>query len=234
MNSLYNKILFGVIFSSFFISCEDDSTEGVTRITYYPEIILEGDEQMAISVGTAYVEPGYEATENGVDITSSVEVKNQVNSSVPGAYTVSYSAKNVDGFSKTVIREVYVYEGALSTVDISGTYISNTILKTSTGGSSTAYSGGTVVINKITDGLFNVSCLIGGWYEVRYPGNTMAAPGVIAVQSDNSIANYGGTQLDWQDPVTDGGNSYYDPVSGHVHINSIYAGYLFVCDMAKK
>jgi hypothetical protein len=211
-----------------FASC-DKSTQDTSKITYFVEFKIQGDEIMLLEKGSTYNEPGVIATEGDDDISESIETIGTIDSSTPGLYILEYRAKNVDGFASSTTRSVIVYEGTLSATDISGTYTSATTLNTG----SQQYSGGTVTISKVTDGIFNVSCLLGSWYLVRYPGYNMAAPGIIQLSTDNTIVNYGGTQQYWQDEVTDGGGSYYDPSTGHVHLNSSYAGYTFICDMSK-
>lgn len=100
---------------------------------------------------------------------------------------------------------------------------------------STTFSGGTVVITKVTDGVFRVSCTLGGWYAKRYPevGDAMKAPGIILLKADNTIVNCGGIQQYWEDKSSDAGGSYYDPATQHVHLNTAYTIHTFICDMSK-
>ena len=40
-----------------FSSCTDDSTEGFTRITYYPELSLEGEKTLYVDKGATFTDP---------------------------------------------------------------------------------------------------------------------------------------------------------------------------------
>ena len=48
-------------------SCEKTS-QGLTRITYYPVISLQGDNPYVVQLGGTYTEPGYSASLNGEEI----------------------------------------------------------------------------------------------------------------------------------------------------------------------
>lgn len=61
----------------------------------------EGDEKIVIEKGQPYVEPGYYAEMNGEDITSSVQIKGNVDVNTPGIYNLVYAAYNEDDFAKT-------------------------------------------------------------------------------------------------------------------------------------
>ena len=55
-NFLYSMIL--MLATIFVTSCKDDSTEGLTRITYYPSITLLDGNVTVVNVGETYAEPG--------------------------------------------------------------------------------------------------------------------------------------------------------------------------------
>ena len=59
-------------------SCEKKASEGLTRVTYYPELQLKGDNPYVIQLGGSYTEPGYVATLNGEDITGTVTTSSNV------------------------------------------------------------------------------------------------------------------------------------------------------------
>ena len=88
-------------------SCED-SVKDLSKVTYFAELNLKGDDFVKLSLGETYTEPGYEATENGEDISEKVKVTGSVDSSTPGFYNLVYSVANVDGFSVTKTRQVMV------------------------------------------------------------------------------------------------------------------------------
>ena len=107
-NFLYSMIL--MLATMFVTSCEDDSTEGLTFITYYPTLTLEGESFVVAEKGTAYQDPGYSATLQGEDVTDQVEVTSNVNMNQSGLYSVTYSITNADGFAKTASRQVLVVD----------------------------------------------------------------------------------------------------------------------------
>lgn len=76
---------------------------------YGPEIILEGGEQVTISCGTIYSEPGYAATDNADgDLTDAVAVEGEVLWYQPGTYQVVYTVADAFGNVTQKIRTVEV------------------------------------------------------------------------------------------------------------------------------
>lgn len=75
-----------------------------------PEIILDGDNPLTHEKGTAYVEPGYTATDNyDGNITANVtEDQGNFDPNTAGTYTLSYSVSDSSGNSTTVKRTVNV------------------------------------------------------------------------------------------------------------------------------
>jgi hypothetical protein len=106
---------------AFLYGCDEESTEGVSKITYYAEITLTGDQWNSIPQGGTWAEPGVKATEEGAEI----EVKtggDVVNPNVPGVYTVEYTAVNRDGFPATEYRYVGVISPDVVGTDLTGKY----------------------------------------------------------------------------------------------------------------
>ena len=142
------------------VSCEK-TTEGLTGITYYPVITLNGDAEV-IYVGETYAEPGFQAVMNGEDITEQVVVTNNINNTVPGVYSVTYTAANELGFSASESRTVYVvaesgianlYYGEMWTAK--GSYL----------------TGGVHEITDNGDGTYTMDDIMGGYYcWYTYPG----------------------------------------------------------------
>jgi hypothetical protein len=94
---------------------------GQSRVTFFVDLKLNGPEYLSIVKDGTFTDPGATATENGQPVT--VTVGNELNKSVPGFYRVSYSASNVDGFSKTVYRNVFVLPAPEAAgTDLSGSY----------------------------------------------------------------------------------------------------------------
>jgi hypothetical protein len=76
-----------------------------------PVIILLGDANATIGMGTVWTEPGYAATdaEDG-DLTTSVQTSGVVDVNASGTYAVTYSVTDSSGNSATVTRTVTVME----------------------------------------------------------------------------------------------------------------------------
>lgn len=160
MNKFINKII-PVILLVLLISCEqEDSTEGVSRITYYNEIELIGDANYVVNVGDAYVEPGAIATENDVDVSENIVITGNVDTSKAGYNVVNYAIKNVDGFEKQITRNVFVLPTDRSTSEIYvGTY---------TGVVSTGTHPDATTISYLGNGLYYASDFIGGRYNIGF------------------------------------------------------------------
>ena len=107
MKKIFYYILMGAFLLGTATSCED-SVKDLSKVTYFAELNLKGDDFVKLSLGETYTEPGYEATENGEDISEKVKVTGSVDSSTPGFYNLVYSVANVDGFSVTKTRQVMV------------------------------------------------------------------------------------------------------------------------------
>lgn len=118
------KIILTIIFTiGFLYSCESDSTSNVSKVTYYPQIELNGDALIVLTQGNTYTEQGGKALEGETEI--DLEISGTVNTSVPNVYKVTYSAVNVDGFSATKTRTIVVLSSAPSTINLEGTFARN-------------------------------------------------------------------------------------------------------------
>jgi len=131
--------LFMLVVMSMGCKRELDS-EGVSRITYFPELKMSGDLVETVIVGTTYTEPGVKAYENGKEIT--VTITGSVDSQTPGAYVLTYTATNKDGYSASMSRMVGVITSEAATDDLSGSYQRN------------AGAQGVAVWTKIKDGVY--------------------------------------------------------------------------------
>ena len=77
--------------------------------TIAPVITLTGGSTVTINRGNAYVEPGYRAVDNvDGDITSKVVVSGSVDTSIIGAYRLTYSATDMAGNTGTATRTINV------------------------------------------------------------------------------------------------------------------------------
>ncbi len=103
------------------INCERNlTTEGISRVTTFAVITMNGNNPMFINVGDDYDEPGA-TTSTGDPVT----ISGSVDASTPGVYTVYYSATNKDGFSASVTRTVYVSNKGDFVNSIEGLYTSD-------------------------------------------------------------------------------------------------------------
>ncbi|MBR5255398.1 MAG: DUF5011 domain-containing protein [Bacteroidales bacterium] len=136
-------------------------TTGLIDVTYYATIELAGDNPYVVQLGSSYAEPGFTATLNGEDISGQVTVDSNVDTSSPGIYSVTYTAVNADGFSSSVVRDVYV----LNPGGIDNVYMSHARM------GSRDYNNLPIVISKVSDGVYELEDLCGGFYCYgRYPG----------------------------------------------------------------
>ncbi len=221
------NILLGLLIIVGVTSCEKEY-EDVARITYFPDIVITGSEDVFIAAGGSYADEGAKAFENEVEI--EVKSSSNVNTDKVGAYTVGYSAENSDGFSKTVSRNVYVYDPSTSSVDHSGTYTANVVRN---GGESYTENKVTLTAVPGVGGVYLISDWIAGFYAVgRGYGSGYAFPGVIQIKGNNEVIEVSMTNA-WGDPF-DSVVGTYDPATGKINYSAKWIGrYDFVVDMTK-
>ena len=203
------------------ISCDKDS-EDLSRITYYVEIALEGESSVAIALGEQYAEPGYTAMEGENDVTESVEITSDLDNTQVGVYEVNYLATNQDGFSSSTSRTVVVYDPAAPEVDLSGTY-NTSVVRTESDGSNPRPRSSSIEITKVGNGVFYVNCLLGYYYAAGY-GPAYAMTGYISLNADNTFSLITSHVQGWGDGLEAFQNAKYDPETGELYWESIYAG----------
>jgi hypothetical protein len=177
-------------------NCEDKESEGVSRVTQYATITLNGDDPMFVKAGTPYEELGAVAKEGDTDVEVNIDYSGTYFNGTVGSidtdqadiYQVTYSAVNKDGFPGSHVRTVVVAgEGDLVN-SLEGLYTS-TVVRTPGGGPADAdYTDREwVVINKVDDNTYQISDAIGGYYDFgRAYGPGYAAPATFTV---NDIAS---------------------------------------------
>lgn len=211
-------------------SCTKETTLGLTSLTFYPDITMNGEPLLFIAQGEDYVDAGATATENGEPI--EVETSSDVDTSTPGSYSVGYKATNTDGFSKTVSRSIVVYDGNLSNVDLSGDYTANVDRN-----GTESYSGNTVTLTPTgVSGVYYMSDWIAGFYadaNGRGYGANYAFSGVIQINGNNEVVELEMTNP-WGDPF-DSVVGTYDPATGIIKYDAgwLEGTYVFVVDMSK-
>ncbi|HQL94640.1 MAG TPA: DUF5011 domain-containing protein [Candidatus Hydrogenedentes bacterium] len=86
-----------------------------------PMISLLGPSTMTLTLGTAYTEPGYSASDTCAgDLTGGVSVTGTVNSNALGTYVLTYSVSDGEGNSAETTRTVTVILGAAPEITILG------------------------------------------------------------------------------------------------------------------
>lgn len=227
-NKLNNKILILLVAFIAVIglsSCED-TTGGVTEITYYPILTVLGDAAIFVEIGSTYVDAGCTAELKGQDVTDQVITTSNVDTEVGGMYFVSYtSGENEDGFSATGSRVVYV-------VDVTPSIITNGYHTTAVGTQRTWFSSGAVVlfsgfdvlILQTAPGIFYISDFIGGYYDQHVGnGSNYAMEGTFELNADNTITPLSSLVPAWGDSMDDITSSSVDPVSGQITYTIEYA-----------
>lgn len=161
MKKVLYSAIFGVMLALSFTSCDEETSAGLTGITYYPVLELKGGD-VVINLGEDYNDPGVVATLNGVDVSDKVKVDaSEIDNSETGLYHVYYSVVNEDGFESSESRNVYV---------INGDSMENIYLCESQYGSRHYYNL-PIMIYDNGDGTFEAEDILGGFYCLgRYPG----------------------------------------------------------------
>ena len=188
-----------------FASC-DKETEGVTGITIYPVLELEGESTLIVDKGTPFEEPGYTATLDGEDVSDQVVVNSDVDTNTSGIYSVSYTITNSDGFSKNASRTVVVLDPS---DDVEGVYTVDAESYRNYKGTITNYGASfdILVINK--GDYYYVDDLMGGWYCQRAGyGSKYAMEGYIAIADDGSIELLDSSVAGWGDSADDFEGTY--------------------------
>lgn len=189
-------------------SCGDKDSEGLTRITYYPTISLEGDASMVIQKGSTYEEPGYASYLNGEDVTDKVTVSSNVDTNKSGVYTITYNTmKNDDGYGASASRTVIVLD---LNDPIEGFYLTSASSFREYNGGQVAYGNEyeTLVINN-GDGTYNFEDLLGGWYAQRAGyGSNYAMTGNVAIAADGTMTLVDSYIAGWGDGLVDFSGNY--------------------------
>jgi hypothetical protein len=188
--------LFIILLALVLTSCENDPGIEPSKETFLPKIALKGSANVSLPCGTtSYTDPGVEASENGVAVTPVVTISpryfgsNQINSA--DVYDISYVATNVDNIPGAVTRTVFIPPCNGDMVNnIEGLYTSSIVRTRADGSAAGSYTSlKYVLIKKSGDNVYQISDVIGGWYELgRALGVAYAAPGA-SVTANNIAAN---------------------------------------------
>lgn len=107
------------------VQCEpwDESAE-VSHVSYLPEFKLIGGEFLSYQVNEldTFVDPGFEATSNGVKVSVLHSSDTVVKVDEVGLYAIGYYAENSDGLGTTKYRYVSITHNNVSKNDLTGKY----------------------------------------------------------------------------------------------------------------
>lgn len=212
---------------AFTTGCKKDlSSEGVSKLSI--KITLKGSTLITIPRGGTYTEPGYTAEDGNTkaDVTTEVKIDGTVDTQTTGYYEITYSAVNSDGIPISALRKVIIYDPAAPKTDITGNYLGKVTRNTST---NNLFNGLSVSISKLAPGFFEVTDLLGGYYDQgRVYGSAYAMGGYIQLNTDNSITLVSSYMPGFGDSLSSLTNGKYDPATKIVSWNAGYAGYKFV------
>lgn len=192
-------------------SCDKD-TEGLSRITTYAVLEMNGESFMKVNVGGSFNDPGCVATMGGEDVTDQIQVNSNVDTSKPGFYNVNYVVYNDDGFPASASRTVMVVDPN----NFAGVYLGESEF------GSRHYYDAPINITKRADGTFLIDDLAGGFYCYgRYPGYEPTydfhLEAILQLNADNTIEVLAQGGWYWGDPMEDVSGSY-DPATGTIKL----------------
>jgi len=177
-----------------FSSCKKDLTsEGVSKVTHYPNFTVSGDAEVYVQLGSSYTDPGAVALAGTANLPVTTVVTgvyssysgSTVDATKANKYNVTYSAVNSDGFAGNAYRTVYVYKTGDLVNSIEGLYTSTVVRS---GVVSAQYANMEfVMIWKTGANTYAISDGIGGYYDIGrgYGPKYMATGGTITA---NDIA----------------------------------------------
>lgn len=214
------NILYAMLFAMATLtltSCNDKDSEGLSRILYYPVLTMNGDAFMKVEVGGNFNDPGCTATVGTEDISSSIVTTSDVNTSKPGFYTVSYAAKNDEGYTATAKRTVMVKDSK----NFASTYLAECFYS-----EARHYYNTPIYITSLGGDLYEIDDIIGGYqfngvnpgFEPRYDFHLEAK---IKLHADNTITVEEMGKFYFTTVVTlqDG---KYDPETGTIVLKLLY------------
>lgn len=200
--------------------CSKDS-ENNSFVTLLPTVELKGEPVVTLSVGDSYTDAGADVAINGEPRTDFV-VDGSVNTSEPGLYPITYSMMNVDGYSASATRLVYVSDPTFQTQ----WFVPVSIARDG----KLFYTDVMLMFEKLDDTHIYCEDLMGGFYcYARGIGPDAAAEAIITISDPDSdgwaeIEEYqGGDVVYWGDAI-DGISGKINVKTGILHWHTSYAG----------
>jgi BT_2262-like, C-terminal domain/Bacterial surface protein, Ig-like domain len=173
-------------------ACQDPESKGVSRITYYPVITINGNANQLLHVGDSYSETGAVAKEGDQEIDVTIlyhgtymqGAVSSINTAIEDIYVADYTAINKDGFPGTQSRTVAVMGQGDLVNNIEGWYTS-TVVRDVGGGGPQYTDMGYVIIAKTGPNTYRISDGTGGYYDLgRGYGLDYAATGATLTAND--------------------------------------------------
>lgn len=188
------KVILSLLFlCTVLVSCESDTTGGVSRVTGYPTFTVLGDDVIYVQKGTTYTDPGVIVTENGIEIPFQTTISGSyrggtsIDTNVVDIYSVLYSAVNQDGFAGSASRTVIVYENSDLISSIAGLYKSTVVRN---GVVSAQYANMEyVLVWQNANGTYEMSDGIGGYYNLGRGYGVGYAAGPVIITANNIATN---------------------------------------------
>lgn len=204
-------------------SCSSDEDHTDTRVTYYINLTINGDEVVYLDANSTYNDAGCKAEANGQDVSDKIIIDNPVDTKNIGPYTVTYSAVNEDGFASQAYRYVYVgtpLTGAVANGSFRQTYNDDGSPK-----AQVAWSGYDIDLLTDGNGKYWVEDLLGGYYEQRAGyGSSYSMKGYLQVNADNTVDLVGGGNVvGWSDAYDDFKDGKFDPATNTISYTVVYA-----------
>ncbi len=204
MKKIIYTLFVCLIFAGFY-SCEDDSTQDTSKITYYASLELNGESIMFWDKDVQFVEPGYVAEMQGEDVTDQVVVSGEVDVTTPGIYVLSYKITNTDGYSVVDSRTVMVADPTDSPIASGywaakvGTYRD---YDNGTTAATTNFDGYDIAVLQTSPGNFYISDFFAGFYDQRAGyGVDYAMVGSFSLATDNTITATSADLEGWGDSI---------------------------------
>lgn len=179
-------------------SCVDNSTEGLSKVTNFPIITLNGDSEVTVSLGDTYNDLGAVSVEGENEITTNTSASSGVyfgdagvDTNSPDLYFVNYSAENQDGFLANAQRKVWVGNTGDLTTSIEGLYLTSMQRAPAFSPSANYTDRKYVIIKKVGTDKYEISHAIGGYYDYgRGYGSGYAARGAVITVNDMATNDF--------------------------------------------